>query len=159
MEAYIRLMHFTNSALVLAFILPLSMAGITNFWDMTPIDSETLHCLKENGYLDEAFALTVFDYRSQKWKMTVELEELNKVAEKTHLIVSTALIEGALSPQLEALRLSRQIPSSNYNKIWISLSNFITNFRPSCQYLRTFVLYLRIFTHREVGIQSEQLFW
>ena len=78
MEAYIRLMHFTNFALVLAFILPLSMAGITNFWDMTPIDGETLHCLKENGYLDEAFALTVFDSINQKWKMAVEPGNLPK---------------------------------------------------------------------------------
>lgn len=148
-------MHFTNFALLLALILPISMAGITNFWDMTHIDDETLNCLKENSYLDEAFALTVFDSQSQKWKMAVELEKLARMADKTHLIVSTALIEGTLSPQLEALRLSRQLPSANYAKIWISLSNFITNFRPSCQYLRTFVLYLRIFTHREVGIQSE----
>jgi hypothetical protein len=125
-------MLFTNCALVLAFILPLSMAGITNFWDMTPIDDETLTCLKENRYLDEVFALTAFDSQSQRWKMAVDLKKIAKQAERTHLVVSTALIEGILSPQLEALRLSRQLPSANYDKIWLSLSNFITNFRPSC---------------------------
>jgi hypothetical protein len=73
------------------------MAACTNFWDMTPIDDETLTRLKENRYLDEVFALTVFDSSSQRWKMTVDLKKIAKQAEKTHLVVFTALIEGVLS--------------------------------------------------------------
>jgi hypothetical protein len=64
-----------------------------------------------------------------------------------------------MPPQLEAHRLCSQFSKQPIAKIWISISNFPGTFKPNCAYLRTFALYLRLFSKKEVGFQSEALFW
>lgn len=72
-KIYIHKMSSFNSHLLLLFILPLTLAGITNFWDMTHIDREELECLWGKGYLEEVFVLTAFEAQTQKWQVAVEL--------------------------------------------------------------------------------------
>lgn len=72
-EIYILKMSYFNSLLFVLFVLPVALAGITNFWDMTHIDREELECLRDKGYLEEAFVLTAFDAQTQKWEVAVEL--------------------------------------------------------------------------------------
>lgn len=89
-----------NSKIVLLCLLPLALTGITNFWDMTPIDSDTLHCLADSGYLEEAFALAVFQTQTQDWQVAVDLDQLAQTTAKTNLMLSTAFLEGRLPPHL-----------------------------------------------------------
>lgn len=148
-----------NSKLLLLCLLPLAMAGITSFWDMNPTDSPTLDCLRNSGYLAEAFTLTVFYPQENRWKVATSPLEILKAGTRTHLVVSTASIEGRLSPQLEARRLALQFATSPLLKIWVSISNFPGSFKPTCSYLRSFVRALHMFSGREVGFQSEPMFW
>lgn len=44
--------NFNINLLFLLVCLPLmSLAGITSFWDMSPIGQDVLDCLTETGYL------------------------------------------------------------------------------------------------------------
>ena len=151
--------NFNSQLTVLLMLLPAALAGMTNFWDMTPVDKEVLLCLKNEGYLEEAFVLTAFEGESQQWEVAVELEELEKLKVRTNLVVATAQIQGRLPPQLEARRLARQFHTASIDKFWISIANFVAGFQPSCNYLRTFALFLQLYTKKEVGFQSERMFW
>jgi hypothetical protein len=73
---------------------------------------------------------------------------------KSNLVISTAEIEGHLPPQLEAHRLFSQFAHQPVEKLWISISNFPGSFKPNCAYLRTFALFLHLYTQKEVGFQS-----
>ena len=43
---------FNINLLILLLCLPMmSLAGITSFWDMSPIGQDILDCLNETGYL------------------------------------------------------------------------------------------------------------
>lgn len=55
---------------------------------------------------------------------------------RTNLVISTAQIEGKLPPQLEAYRIFRSFQSKQISKYWISISNFLTDFRPNCKYFK-----------------------
>jgi hypothetical protein len=89
----------------------------------------------------------------------VDLPQLRQTGAKINLVLSTTLIQGRLSPQLEAQRIARQFSGHSIHKLWVSISNFVGGFRPSCGYLRSLALSLQLFTGRQVGFQSEKLFW
>ena len=84
--------NFNSQLYLLLVMLPLAMAGITNFWDMTRIEREVVVCLKQEGYLEEAFVLANYDGESQKWEVAVEIEELEKLKVRTNLVVATTQI-------------------------------------------------------------------
>lgn len=103
--------------------------------------------------------LATFEEGQQEWQIAVDLEELRETGAKTNLMLSTAYLQGRLPPQLEAHRVARQFESHRIDKFWVGISNFMGGFKPSCAYLRTFALYLHLYTQKEIGFQSELLFW
>jgi hypothetical protein len=148
MKPYIHSLIMAQPNIFLLCLLPLAMAGITSFWDMTPIGPDLIHCLASTGYLEEAFVLAAFDQGSQQWQVAVDLDSLGETGAKTNLVLSLTNLQGRLPPQLEAHRIARQFESSRIDKFWISISNFMGSFRPSCGYLRAFTLFLRLYTHQ-----------
>jgi len=118
-----------------------------------------LRCLKREGYLDEAFVFAEFNSGSQQWETFVDLQQIQKAGTTPHLVIFTSRITGRLPPQLEAHRIYRQFEDSPVFKFWINLSSFEAGFRPTCSYLKTLAHYLNLYSKKEIGIQTEKLFW
>lgn len=146
-------MHLILPTVVLTLLF-LAQTAITDFWDNEDIDKSTLLCLKNNGYLEEAFALATLDSKQNQWNTNVKLSSIAETGTIPQIVLSTTDIQGNLPPELEAYRIFRQFKSSPVLKYWINISTFRTSFRPSCSYLRRLSLFLELYSGKEVGIQT-----
>jgi hypothetical protein len=60
-----------NTLLLTLLLIHIASPAITDFWNNDPVDSATLECLQQTGYLDEAFVLAEFNPTNQRWQTYV----------------------------------------------------------------------------------------
>ena len=148
------LKHFS-----LILFLLLSTQCITDFWDRQFVTSADLFCLQQKGLLNEAFVRAEFNLNNKQWQVNLDPHRFEAVKVKPHLVLSTSNIEGVLPPLLEARRIFMEFINSPIQKYWISISTFNTSFKPGCAYLRLLASYLKRFSGKEIGFQTEKIFW